>query len=186
MLFRSRRPMIPQKGEEISGRIIEENAILQFTATFLGIKTGDRVPLLMLNKPLTYTRTQRRNYYRHPVVLDIEIAVVQNDNLDQQVSGLQNVAHEWIAVKTLDIGGGGIRMASPVKLEKGIKLELKIPIGGSGDKNMDTILVKGQVMREETSDRNSYIYGVGYIDIKEAQRDRIINYIFSLSRKRMF
>lgn len=183
-----RRPLIPQPEEQISVRLIAGNAVLQFNATFLGVKTEDRVPLLMLNKPLTYLRIQRRKYYRHPVVLDIKIAVAEDEGLNQKISAPQDAAAEWIGVKTLDIGGGGIRLAFPVKLVKGKKLALKICIDPPEDKNIEIILVAGQVVREEITlpDRNSYIYGVSYIDIKEVQRERIINYIFNLTRKRTF
>ncbi|MCR3921378.1 MAG: flagellar brake domain-containing protein [Firmicutes bacterium] len=176
------KPIIPQVGDQVSGRIIAQDAVYRFDSTFLNIKVEGKVPLLMLNKPLTYIRKQRRNYYRHPVVLDIEIAVSQEDGLNPMHTANQS----WIPVKSLDIGGGGIRLVSPVKLLKDKNYKVRICFGSSGNKNMDIILLTAQVTREEAflTGHDKYIYGVTFINIVEAQRDRIINFIFNLNRRK--
>lgn len=170
-----KKPMIPQKGDQVGVRLVEGNALLLFETQYLGVKTGGAIPLLMLKRPLTFVRKQRRNYYRHPAVLIVEIAACG-----------QADAVEWVSVKSLDIGGGGIKIASPVRLAKDAQMQIKLHLGDNEDPGRDIILVTGKVVREDPYPDNRYSYGICFTEIEETSRDRIINYIFNISRKRVF
>ncbi|MBS4021272.1 MAG: PilZ domain-containing protein [Dethiobacter sp.] len=176
-------PFMPQKGEMVDGIFFEGSAMFFFTTAVLGLRAENGFYLLMLQKPLSLTRKQRRNYYRHPAVLDIEFQLV----IDAKDKENNSLPVPWCKAKTLDIGGGGIKFTCDTRLDRGTALKLKIFIGEKSDKEPVIVTAGGKVVRVVPSPvkAGSYNYGLSFTAIEEKQRDRIINYIFNLSRKRI-
>ncbi len=169
------RFFMPQKGERIEGRYNEGDALLYFDTSAFGVTMQERVPLLMLQKPSGLTRIQRRKFYRRPALLDLEFRKKEE------------TAQEWVAAKTLDIGGGGIRFISSTKMTKGDELDIKVFINSAKERDENVLAVSGYVIRVELSPTaDNFIHSVSFTDIRENQRDRIINYIFTLARKKIF
>ncbi len=180
-------PFIPPQGTKMEGRFFEGDAMYLFNTVALGIKTGDRVPLLMLERPLRLERKQRRDYYRRFTLCDMDYSYVggEEDFLEKRLSSPPQETPEWFAAKTLDVGGGGIRFASTTKIAPETKIHIKIYIGLTKDQERDVVMALGQIVRVERAPGSSqYIYSVRFLEITENQRDRIINYIFNLSRNR--
>ena len=178
--IRGRELKVPQ-GEQVKGRFIEADAIFDFVTTVLGFKYEDRIPLLMLQKPIRITRNQRRSYFRLSRILDLNFSRVQSD--EEKEAG---VAKEWIETKTIDISGGGLRFLTPVRLTEGEIIEIMIYFGPK-DEGHNMIHVKGEVIRgyPVASTAKSFTYSLRFTDIHETERDRIINYIFNLTSKGM-
>lgn len=165
--------VIPAKGDKIEGRMVTGDAYYTFSLTMLGLKIEDRVPMLILEKPRKVVRHQRRTFYRCPAILDMEYT--------ESETGIS-----WRAAKTLDIGGGGVRFVTDEKLAKGTELIIKIYIApGEDEKNIITLC--GEVVRtEKHTDSTPNIYSVNFTDVSEAERDRLINFAFSLMSKRIY
>lgn len=172
-------PVIPRVNDHVLCSVTEKNGIYLFETTFLGIKKGDRIPLLTLTRPHVFTRRQRRDYFRIPAVLGLKIRIGAENN---------ERAVRWRWVTPLDIGGGGLKMSAPFKLEKGSIYQFNIFLGHGSYIDLNPISVFGQIVRAEGAgypDKEN-IYGVRFVEMEETQRDRVISYIFSLSTERSF
>lgn len=170
-------PVIPAVNDQILGQAAEKSGIYLFETTFLGIEEGDRIPLLTLVRPVVFTRRQRRDYFRLPAVLGLKIGIGTENN---------EKTLKWRWVTPLDIGGGGLKMSTAMKLEKGSIHQYKIYLGQGNYTDLNPILVFGQIIRADAaiSASKEHIYGVRFLEMDENQRDRVISYIFSLSTER--
>jgi c-di-GMP-binding flagellar brake protein YcgR len=81
---------------------------------------------------------------------------------------------------TADISGGGVRLLTDEKLEPGQQVECRIPIG-----ERDFLELKGLVVRVVPCVEGNYKFEVGvkFVDILEAERDRLIQFIFQQQRR---
>lgn len=176
--------VIPPRGQAVEGRFFAGDAIYLFASTVLGLKTGDRVPLLMLQRPTSLERKQRRDYYRRPAACSLDLVLVKGDE-DYEKELSPGSILPWFGAKTIDLGGGGLRFVSSVQIEKGRQVFLKIYLGTEKNESRDMVAAGGQIARIEKSAAGSYLYGVKFTHIQEKDRDRIINYIFNLAAKKV-
>jgi c-di-GMP-binding flagellar brake protein YcgR len=144
-----------------------EDMTYAFSATIVGRK-WQNIPLLVINKPDTFIKIQRRNYMRLPIKLESYFRLVGDES-------------DFKKAETLNISGGGALIITEEAIEEGqnIEFELYIP-------NRKPFFCLAKVVRllergTEKGGRNKA--AIEYYDITESKRDKIINYIFEKQRE---
>ena len=140
------------------------------TYAFNTIITGrqrEPIPVLQVTKPEELIKIQRRSYFRLPVNLEV-IFTVHHDIVEQK--GM-----------TLDISGGGVLILTKANLAAGqiLNLILNLP-------NREPIYCKATVVRilqkARTAGEDNKV-AINFLDINEAKRDKIFNFIFDKQRE---
>jgi c-di-GMP-binding flagellar brake protein YcgR len=139
--------------------------------TFLTEIVGRRwqnIPLLVIKKPQSLIKIQRRSYMRLPVKLDVSFRVAGDES-------------DFKTGETLDISGGGILFVTEEKIEEGqiLELELYLP-------RRKPFFCRAKVVRlleraRKKGEKNKV--ALEYHEITEGKRDQIINYIFEKQRE---
>ena len=85
----------------------------------------------------------------------------------------------WLTGDILDLSGGGFKIQVKEKINPSEIIMIKIPYD---DKFIE---VQGRVIREVFQENINHIYAVSFLNIKEAQRDKIIEKVFSKLREEL-
>lgn len=157
-------------GSRVKVTYTDSSAVYTFFTEIIALNQG--MPLiLIIGRPINMTRIQRRNFVR----LDAKLRVVSS-KIDEDRAGLES-----FPATTIDISGGGILFGCEHPLHIGELLEATIFIGEN-----QTVTAVGRVVRVvEQSALSKYRFSVGleFTVIKEAERDKIIKYIFNQQRE---
>ncbi len=143
-----------------------------FKARVSGVSPGG-VPLLFLEEPEEVQRVQRRSFLRVPAALPVTFSILEDIE--------QLPAPEVHQGETVDISGGGVLLRSPVPLREGDYLELEVTVPKRG-----TLGVVGRVVRvqEKKGAKGPEFYaGVDFVVIAEADRDKIVGFVFERQRE---
>ncbi|MEW5945695.1 MAG: ATP-binding cassette domain-containing protein [bacterium] len=111
---------------------------------------------------------EQRQYLRVSDVLEVEVEPIGAGN-----GALRKES-------TLDLAGGGIRLAGDAPVKPGDVIRLKLGIPGEGERG--TLVCRGEVRWVQEGDAEApgrYLYGVRFTDIPDAERDRLVKYVFS-------
>lgn len=125
------------------------------------------LPLLVLRRPDSVQRFQRRQMFRLPAVLPVQYAVA---GAAQKGS-------------TVDISGGGFCLSAPQPLEVGTELEaqLSFPDGY-------VLKAKGRVVKATQVDgergEKRYLHGIEFLGLPGSLQERIVAFIFAEQRER--
>lgn len=147
-------------------RFIENKGRYEFDAIVLKRNIG-KIYKIELKKISEIRKIQLRNYYRFP----ISIPVIKRTKVIED-------REEKILVEnceTKDISGGGLKLLTNYNHYKGEIIECEFKI------KEKTIVSKAEVVRIENVDSFSYKFNIGvrFIDMKEKDRDAIVQFIFS-------
>ncbi len=152
----------------VSGNILKigfvsKNNYYYFLGEVKNIIWSD-IPLLIIFQLGQIEKIQRRDFYRLKSLIN---AIVKIDGQDISVIGK-------------DISGSGMRMISRKRIKKDEIISIHLDL-----KDFGIIEVKGRVVRViyKKGELFPYEYGIKFIDISEAVREKIIKYIFQEQRK---
>jgi c-di-GMP-binding flagellar brake protein YcgR len=136
----------------------------------------ENIPMLVLLKPEkeSIRRIQRRNYLRVPAKLKLEFSF-EADESEKIYEGY-----------TVDISGGGIKFICSGRIQwpetKLFNCWLYLPetsIQNKKTKSEERLLFRAKIVRSPVNDGNGLqTVAVGYADIAEACRQKIIRYCF--------
>lgn len=133
----------------------------RFRATAVVVKrVKGTVPQLLLRLTSAWQRTQERNFVRIQVLLDATYAIYENDQLQ---------AASPCTVR--DLSGGGCLILAEEQLEEKTKVRVMMNL------DKDFVEVDGLIVRAMSMD-HSFAYGISFLDIKEKERQTIIQYVF--------
>jgi c-di-GMP-binding flagellar brake protein YcgR len=121
-----------------------------------------------LGEPYDFKRTQRRNFVRLEVNLDI--AFTPTDEDFRPVGGT-------CSGTTLDLSGGGTKFVCNTMLKYGDILDATVYLSGN-----DSVKAMGRVTRFVETPANlkqKYSVGLEFTVIEEVERDKIIKFIFN-------
>jgi c-di-GMP-binding flagellar brake protein YcgR len=164
-------------GAPVKGRFVRDEALYSFVTTVAGRTWSEADPVLVLNRPSHLIKNQRRDYYRYPVILDMEYAPGDRGGEDG----------DWTAAYTLDVGGGGIRFVTGKRLREKTVLQVRVYLPGSKDETPKVVEAAGTVLRAfpPRAKGDKFVYSLQFNQIRETQRDRIIGFIFAAIRSRV-
>jgi c-di-GMP-binding flagellar brake protein YcgR len=167
-------------GEQVRGVYYCDNNVYRFTTVVIGRKI-EKILIIMLKKPEKVVMVQRRTYVRVPLMINVYCALMSVEK------GIYNVSDNQIDFfegYSLDISGGGMKIAVDRKLEKkiifGNILLITIPLKD------ETLTVRGKIMRIDNDRSNPKIVcGLNFIDLDKKARETIIALVFQIMREQM-
>jgi len=166
-------------GEEVAVTYYGKD-IYGFNTVVLGRKI-DKILIIMLKKPEKSAIIQRRNFARVPLMINVYCAVISTD---KNINNIGDNQIEFFDAYSLDISGGGMRVAIDRKYEKKIQrgnmMMVTIPFG---DEN---ITIQGKIVRVENNRTNpTIICGLNFLDLDAKVRENIIKIVFDIMRDQM-
>ncbi len=167
MPMRKGHPVLPQAESSFYGKVFADNAVYQFSSTFLD-KGITPFPVWIVSLPRDIKKIQQRSFVRLNTALRVRMTLLSSkDNSDEEP--ISEV------VLTKDISGGGIRLIVKEALPIGTKLKLSFDIPGFGPVQVD-----GEVIRVEQSTVNlrAYWLGVRFINAHNSVSNKIVKFIF--------
>ncbi|WML35427.1 flagellar brake domain-containing protein [Clostridium sp. OS1-26] len=169
-----------RKGEKVVCLYYYNKDIYRFETVVSGRKI-DKLLIIMLKRPEKVVMYQRRNFARVPLMINIYCGILENS---KKIENIGNNQIEFFDAYSLDISGGGLRLAIDRKLEKrlslGSMLMMNIPFG---DENL---AVKGKIVRIENDRKNpKIICGVSFVDLDRLTGESIIRLVFKTMREQM-
>lgn len=150
-------PLSENNVEEMVGRVFQVT-LIRVNEAHVGVakveKTVSEGSLVFLQFVFTQNLswTQRRNFYRLKIELEIDI--------DGQGK-----------FKTYDLSGGGLSFMSPKKFDNNELLGITLELMG------DEFLVRGAVVRCQEVSSGKYFVAVCFRDIKEMVQDEIARFV---------
>lgn len=113
-------------------------------------------------------KLQRRNYYRLNTMVPVVITYTDKETMISK------------SLDTIDISGGGMRIASNKRFDKGMDMEIEIKVRG-----FENCIIKGKVVRSERTDKGDGILetGIEFLNVSPMVRQMIIEYIFTKQRE---
>ncbi|MDR3000720.1 MAG: PilZ domain-containing protein [Fibromonadaceae bacterium] len=126
---------------------------------------------LILGHSTKLNRAQQRNWVRIDVNIPVEVTQVEGNNIGDIFFG-----------KIVDMSGGGLGMALPVKLQNGTDLRLDFALPGHGQ--IDKLQVKVvRVAGQCNKDPSKTVHSVAFEGEIHAIQEQIIQYVFEKQRQ---
>lgn len=140
----------------------------EFATEVLG-KRNDNIPLILIHLPEKkhITRTQRRNFVRVDVNVDIAI---------QLQDGIRNY---HFLTHTRDLSGGGLAItcSQDYRLRAGDRLTLWMALPMRSG-TLEHVAVVGECTRVETQESYEQFVSIKFVEISESERAKIIRFCF--------
>lgn len=153
---------------------IKENGILTFHATQEERFNLDNIPMLRLKAASAVKRSQRRSFYRLEKSLPVQLSVKE----ETETSGSLT-----IKARTINISGGGCRIAIRQPMDSDARLECKIILSPNTELVLDGQVVWVEEKREGTDKTN--IIGVQFIDEDTSKQKKLVTYVLDEQRKQL-
>lgn len=161
-----------EDGEVITVEYCGSSAVYSFTTRIVGTGKG-HLPTITVESPQMIRRRQRRSFLRMKARIPVTLT---------PVSAGGNLSPPPIyQMETVDISGGGLMLKSPLPFPEGESLELEVSLPQRG-----VVEALGKVVRVEMKKGGSspcYMLGIEFTVIKEAERQKIISYVYELQRR---
>lgn len=212
---------VPMKGQdqfilrekkEYALRLAFGDGLYSFSSKVTGRRRSNNIPLFVLEWPDEIKRSQRRQFYRLPVSMDVHYWMLEKGigceeedpgeraedfpdtgngacvqlNINQPLNKLLDSLGEPNKGLVLDISGGGLAMSVNRFIPVGSLMGVRIFLQSKEHKKV--MLLKGRVVRSSLLERGKgllrYRLGVEFAELSEKLRDDLINFIFVLSREK--
>lgn len=169
-----------RKGERVNAIYYIGNDVYKFSTVVIDRKI-EKILLIMLKMPDKVHKVQRRGFVRVPLMLNVYCATVFQD---KNIQNINNNQIEFFEAYSLDISGGGMRVAVDRKFEKKVNygdiLLVTIPLP------QENLTVRGKVVRIENDKKvPKFICGLSFIDLDQKTRETIIGLVFATMREQM-
>lgn len=154
-------------GEIIVIEITGNDAVYLCQTTVIKAVSGARNSNCLLSIPDTFSRVQRREYIRFPAHVAVQFREAETE--------------PWSRGQTQDISGNGLKLSTKVPLQMGAQFELSFTLKTKTATNL--IKNMGQVVREYQAVKG-YTFGILFVDMPPAERDKVVKYILYESVKK--
>lgn len=161
----------------------------------------DSLPVAVLKLRSEFEKLQRRQYYRMECVLQLEFGTITEDDLRVMVMqkgelgdriakkdgadvGEQSVKARYYPGTILDLSGGGIRFNSEHAAESGDIVAIHVAFAEPALQSLHTLFAKVLTVLPVPNRSGIFDHRVEFVSITNAERERIIRYIFLEERKR--
>ena len=141
----------------------------------------DATPILVVELIDTVYKIQERKFFRLEIFEQTEFRIVGQGLVNLYELEPYDQAEEYHKGMVEDISGGGIKLSTKKKLDKGEVIEFKITFA---DLSFDTIF--GQVIRvrdEDKADEKHYLLGVEFLDLTKSAQEELISWLFAEQRR---
>lgn len=167
-LYREGAPLPVRLEQPIRVYYTTDRAAYTFKSMILR-RSNKPIPLLLIAKPESVKRIQRRDYFR----LEVSGTVDLYQKADKAAE-----AEKIAEAELLDISGGGIQieLAENFNTDQIIYLYLKRILDQKK-------LIKSSIVRKNKVNAEMFSYGLEFIEISENLREDIIQWIFAYQRE---
>lgn len=146
--------------------------IYNFQAKVKG-RRFDKIALIILERESELQKVQRRDNVRMSFFNMMRYSPIDKYN-ESILRDIENC--DYREGQTLDLSGGGLRIKIKESLKLGQLVILNTKI------NNEDILALGKIVRDETQNKNEYVYGVKFQYIDAKIKENIIQFIFKTTR----
>ena len=160
-----------RQGDSVRVEFTSEDAAYAFTSTVVGRKRSGEVSLLLIRRPSSIERNQRRQLFRIPLVIPCYFMFAEVKERGQEFEG-----------KIKDLSGSGLRFTTTQPLQRDDLLVISFTLATAQAKQ--DYKLRSLVRWSKTSEEQ-VTAGVKFIEISHLEQERIINYIFLRLRQRM-
>lgn len=152
--------------------VSKKEAVYEFDTKVLD-KSFGKIPLIRLKIVSELNKIQRRGYYRLKITKTIKLRKIDKNKNEEDI----NSYYEGILA---DISGGGMLLFSKYDLDKNDLVEIEIKINEN-----KMIILYGVVRRKQFDIGKSFLYeyGIEFQNMKNADREALIKFIFDEQRK---
>lgn len=163
--------MEPDEGEILFNK---ENGILTFQVVQEERYLSNAVPMLRLRAVSEVRRSQRRSYFRLEKSLPVQLSV--KEEKDPGKGSLT------IKARTINISGGGCRIAIKQPVNNDTRLECKITLSPETE-----LVLDGQVVWVEKHDghERANIIGVQFVDEDTVAQKKLVTYVTNEQRRQL-
>ncbi|GFZ30949.1 hypothetical protein CSC2_14750 [Clostridium zeae] len=148
----------------------DDGDVFKFKSTIISRSQENNIPMYVMTNPYDILKIQRRDYVRVKVA-----QIISYITGDYKVEDVEQLKLNTAIL--LDLSGGGMRVKLKEKLSKGDSIISELKYGNQ------QVLIKGTIVRVETTEDKQWIYGVIFDNIDERTRDKIIRMVFDIMRK---
>lgn len=161
----------------------EDLGVGSFSGLVVSRQLDGSIPLLFIQMVSLVDKTQRRNYFRLPLITDVILKIPTGVTIEKQVNNgklvdVEIVNYKQTSVISKDISGGGLRALVGERMEPGQTLKVIVIL------EKERIEVDGEVVRCQLFDdaMRRYDCGIRFLEVEEKDRSRIIAFIFEKQR----
>jgi len=161
-----------QIGAKIAVTFIKNSTLYEFTAEVVDRENKNKLAMLKIKALSKIEKIQRREFFRFDTSVSVNYRKIETVNMKSK--------EEYAKTITRDLSGGGLcmRLKEPIEMDQFLDCELFIS---------SKINFIGRVVRHTKYDTMQGIYkyeiGVCFEKIDEAQREKVISYIFQEQRR---
>lgn len=161
--------LIVTKKTELEFMFTIESGKYFFTTKPIGI-IKENITLLAIELPASIQRNEMRAFYRVEMLRRIPVKLVKVAN---GLNGTDYQKNDIITMTCTDLSGGGMKLISPVPLDKDDVLEIDLSDLVEGLEN-----VSAKVIRYIGVEEEGHAVGIMFTSLTESARDKIIRCVF--------
>ena len=161
--------LIVTKKTELEFMFTIESGKYFFTTKPIGI-IKENITLLAIELPASIQRSEMRAFYRVEMLRRIPVKLVR---VAAGLNGTDYQKNDIVTMTCTDLSGGGMKLISPVPLDKDDELE--IDLSGLVD-GLDNVGAK--VIRYIGGEEEGHAVGIMFTSLTESARDKIIRCVF--------
>jgi len=185
MPYEQRKLVLLPVDSEYSIHFFTDNGIYECSARIVDRYKTNNVFILVVELLTSLKKYQRREYYRHNCMIEIETRELSDD--ERQMLGTvgwkmdeEQPMHKNIIV---DISGGGLRFVSNENYKAGELLYCRYFLPKKQERKKYTVI--GKILSVQPAEKRPgyFEYRIQYQDMDDKKREEIIQYIFEEERK---
>lgn len=161
--------LIVTKKTELEFMFTIESGKYFFTTKPIGI-IKENITLLAIELPASIQRNEMRAFYRVEMLRRIPVKLVR---VAAGLNGTDYQKNDIVTMTCTDLSGGGMKLISPVPLDKDDELEIDLSGLVDGLEN-----VSAKVIRYIGVEEEGHAVGIMFTSLTESARDKIIRCVF--------
>lgn len=168
MPMRKSIPVFLREGESFEGKMIKDGAVYAFQSRLI-TRVMHPLPVWLVSEPEQVKKIQLRSFVRLDVNLPLTFWQVDENR--------KPLAATKQAAVTRNLSGGGLLLASLVKLNMGERIFLRLFEDTDMALDINARVVRVIPELGENGSPSYYMTGLQYLDMEERERRRIIQFI---------
>lgn len=166
----------PHESEKLEIIYYDQQSVYKFDTVVIARRIENSIPQIVLAKPKSYRKIQRRQYVRVPLVSYMQYVKFEEGMTPEEVE--EKLKGEGVRKGILlDLSGGGFKLKAYEELNLGDKIAAYLECEDI------KVRVTGQVVRIDNDGAKKVSCGFCFADMDYKSREQIIKIIFTLMRK---
>lgn len=163
--------MLNPKEEIEMNSYLDENGCFNFRSQIISRGREGNIIYYEISKPFNITKIQRRNFFRVSLVDEVEYKIITNAKEEE----LDNIPYEKGIMVDLSAGGLKLKGNGKIDMDDLILINFKL--------NSIQFEIKCDIVRVENTMDKQKLCGLRFLDITNAQSEKIIQGLFEIVRR---